>query len=62
LPGLDKIEGLFLQNAAIWAHFVKDHDKSAFREKMTDLKQKFAEQNADFGQAYKNMYKIMEWL
>ena len=52
----------FQANAAKWAQYVKDQDKQAFKDNMTDLKKKFAENNTSFGQAYENMYKIMEWL
>jgi prephenate dehydrogenase len=62
LPGLAKIEDRFQANAAKWAQYVKDQDKQAFKDNMTDLKKKFAENNTGFGQAYENMYKIMEWL
>jgi hypothetical protein len=62
LPGLTYVEGLFQKNAAKWADFVSNRDKPGFKENMTALKQKFAENNANFGQAYENMYKIMEWL
>jgi prephenate dehydrogenase len=62
LPGLVEIEGQFQQNAARWAELVKNRDKTGFKESMIALKRKFAEGNSDFGQAYENMYKIMEWL
>jgi prephenate dehydrogenase len=62
LPGLEKIEEKFQANTAKWAEYVKNKDKQAFKNNMTGLKNKFAEKNSDFGQAYQNMYKIMEWL
>jgi prephenate dehydrogenase len=62
LPGLAEIEDKFQSNAAKWAGYVKNRDKQAFKEDMTGLKKKFGQQNADFGKAYENMYKIMEWL
>lgn len=62
LPGLITIEDLFQKNAARWADYVKNRDKSGFKENMTALKKKFAESNTNFGKAYENMYKIMEWL
>jgi hypothetical protein len=62
LPGLADIEALFQQNAARWADYTKNRDKQGFKDNMTALKRKFAENNANFGQAYENMYKIMEWL
>jgi prephenate dehydrogenase len=62
LPGLVEIESQFQQNAARWAELVRSQDKAGFKESMTVLKRKFAEGNSNFGQAYENMYKIMEWL
>jgi prephenate dehydrogenase len=62
LPGLARIEGLFLQNTAKWAALVENKDKAGFKDNMAALKKKFAENNTNFGQAYENMYKIMEWL
>jgi prephenate dehydrogenase len=62
LPGLDVIEEKFQTNAAKWAGYVKEQDKQGFKNNMTDLKKRYAENNSNFGQAYQNMYKIMEWL
>ncbi len=62
LPRLSELEEIFQKNAAAWADLVKHQDKQGFMESMTALKKKFAENNANFGQAYGNMYKIMEWL
>jgi prephenate dehydrogenase len=62
LPGMLEIENLFQQNAARWADYVKRGDKPGFKAGMTSLKNKYAKNNANFGKAYDNMYKIMEWL
>jgi prephenate dehydrogenase len=62
LPRLVEIERLFQNRAAGWADLVRRRDKTGFKESMSALKQKYADDNANFGQAYENMYKIMEWL
>ncbi len=62
LPYLNEVETLFQMNAAKWADMVKNQDRASFVKNMTALKYKFASDNANFGQAYENMYKIMEWL
>jgi prephenate dehydrogenase len=62
LPHLVEIENLFQMNTSKWADFVRNRDKQAFIDSMGALKQKFAQGNTDFGQAYENMYKIIEWL
>ena len=62
LPYVQEMEELFEMHAVKWAELVKNQDKAGFKKDMTNLKYKFAKNNANFGQAYDNMYKIMEWL
>ena len=62
LPYVTEVEKLFQMQAAKWAELVKNKDKPGFVKNMTNLKYKFAKSNSNFGQAYENMYKIMEWL
>jgi prephenate dehydrogenase len=62
LPYVQEMEELFQMHAVKWAELVKNQDKAGFKKDMTNLKYKFAKNNANFGQAYDNMYKIMEWL
>lgn len=62
LPYVTEVEELFQVQAAKWAEIVKNSDRQAFVKQMTGLKDKFASNNTNFGQAYENMYKIMEWL
>ena len=62
IPHVAEVESLFRKNTEKWAEFVSNRDKQGFKESMVALKQKYAENSTDFGQAYENMYKIMEWL
>ncbi len=62
LPYVKDVEELFQMQAAKWADIVNNKDKQAFVKNMTALKYRFASDNSNFGQAYENMYKIMEWL
>lgn len=62
LPYVTEVESLFQTNTARWAELVKNQDKPGFIKDMKALKSKFRKNNSSFGQAYKNMYKIMEWL
>ena len=62
LPYVSEVEELFQMQAAKWAAIVKNKDKQTFVKQMTALKYKFATDNTNFGQAYENMYKIIEWL
>ncbi len=62
LPGLSELEGTLKKNVETWADLVKRQDREGFVGRFVALKKRFAENNADFGLAYGNMYKIMEWL
>ncbi len=62
LPYVTEVEELFQVQAAKWAEIVKNKDRQTFVKQMNALKYKFATDNTNFGQAYENMYKIMEWL
>jgi prephenate dehydrogenase len=62
LPYVQEMEELFQMHAAKWAGLVRQGDRQGFVKNMNALKYKFAKDNANFGQAYENMYKIMEWL
>jgi prephenate dehydrogenase len=62
LPYVTEVESLFQNKTASWAELVKNQDKETFAKNMAVLKRKFTRNNASFGQAYENIYKIMEWL
>lgn len=60
LPNMMEIEKLFQGRVKTWVDLVADRDKQKFAEKMADLKSRFEQANPDFGQAYENMYRIVE--
>jgi prephenate dehydrogenase len=60
LPGMARIEELFLKSTRDWADIVKNKDKQAFVDRMTGLKEKMAQNNPDFGESYQAMYKIIK--
>jgi len=62
LPYVQEMEQLFQMQAAKWGELVQNKDRQGFIKNMNALKCKFTKNNANFGQAYENMYKIMEWL
>ncbi len=62
LPRVKEVEEQFQKNAARWADMVKNGDKQGFVSSMIALKEKYAAGSTNFGQAYENMYRIMEWL
>ncbi len=59
LPHLADIERSFQSKAAVWADLVANKDAQQFAQKMSQLKEKLKQANADFGQAYENMYKLV---
>jgi len=62
LPDMTNVEELFQRNSKTWADLVKNKDREGFVKKMTALKDRMEKANPDFGKAYENMYKIIEWL
>lgn len=62
LPLVTEVESFFQSMAAKWAGYVRDRNRAGFKQEMVALKEKFAASNSDFGKAYENMYRIIEWL
>jgi len=61
-PDIARVEGLFLQNAALWADMVKTKDAQGFAKRMSALREKLEKTDPSFRKAYQNMYKITEEL
>lgn len=57
-----KVEEAFQRRAEEWAELVRSRDREGFVKRMTAVRKKLERANPDFGNAYRNMYKIMEWL
>ncbi|MFC1965405.1 prephenate dehydrogenase [Chloroflexota bacterium] len=60
LPKVTEVEQLFQQSSKTWADIVKHKDRQEFVNRMAALKNKLAENDADFGKAYENMYELWE--
>lgn len=60
LPGLAEKETSFLESGRQWAETVKSGSHQQFTTRMKALKERLEEGNADFGKAYRNMYRIAE--
>ena len=58
LPQLPEFTGMFAGKAQEWAKIVQSKDREKFVEKMSNLKQQFADEQIDLQSAYKNMYKL----
>ena len=62
LPNMTEMEELFQGTSKIWAELVKDKDRREFVHRMNVLRDRFKQDNPNFGKAYQNMYKILEGL
>ena len=59
LPGMAKMEEIFLSKAKEWAAMVKDKDKHSFAERMRLLEHKFRREDPGFTDAYDNAYRLL---
>jgi prephenate dehydrogenase len=59
LPHLKQAQEIFIHNARLWTEIVEDKDRQSFIERMRHLRQRFEENNPDFGRAYDNMYRLI---
>jgi len=60
LPGMSRVEELFLKKSKEWADLVKSKDKQTFVQRMTDLRTELEKADPDFGSAYESMYRLLE--
>ena len=59
LPGMAKIEEIFLAKADSWLELVKHDDRENFARRMSYLKSKFSEHDPGFADAYDNAYRLI---
>jgi hypothetical protein len=59
LPGMAKMEEIFLSKAKDWADMVKDKDKHSFADRMRLLECKFRQEDPGFTDAYNNVYRLL---
>ena len=62
LPGTMEIEELFQRRVKTWADLVKNRDKQGFAQRMDALKNRLEKVVPGFGEAYENMYRVVEGL
>ena len=62
IPDMVKVEASFQKKSREWAKLVSSGDREGFIEKMAAVSKKLEKANPDFGKAYRNIYKIVEWL
>lgn len=62
LPDIAETENMFVRKAAAWAELVRGKDDREFVRQMKALRDRLEASNADFGKAYRNMYRLAEGL
>ncbi|TRO49715.1 prephenate dehydrogenase/arogenate dehydrogenase family protein [Candidatus Bathyarchaeota archaeon] len=60
LPGLEKIESVFIKKASEWLTLIKQKNNVAIASKMKKLKAKLMKASGDYDHSYKIMYKMLE--
>ncbi|MFC1873267.1 prephenate dehydrogenase [Chloroflexota bacterium] len=60
LPRMAEVDKLFQDKTRLWAEMVTRKDRTEFTLKMQAMRDKFEQSDPDFGQAYENMYKLMD--
>jgi len=60
LPGLAKIEDLFIVNAQEWIDLMKKKDTIEIMARMDRLRAKLAKADKDYDKSYETMYKMLE--
>jgi len=60
LPHMGQIQDLFQRQSELWAGLVRSRDREEFVRRMSALRGRLEELDPDFGQAYANMYRLLE--
>ena len=60
LPGLGKMEELFIANAQEWLDLMKKKDAREIMARMDRLRAKLAKADKDYDKSYETMYKMLE--
>jgi len=60
LPGIEKMENLFIEKAEEWLNLVKQKDSKAIMKQMERLKAKLTKMDKDYAESYGVMYKMLE--
>jgi prephenate dehydrogenase len=60
LPGAAAVERVFLRKAGEWLSMVEQKDGEQFTRRMNGLKEGFRQADPRFGQAYRDMYRLLD--
>jgi prephenate dehydrogenase len=60
LPGMEKMEELFISNADEWLELMKRKDSKAIIERMERLRVKLEKTDREYGKSYEDMYRMLQ--
>jgi prephenate dehydrogenase len=60
VPGLGKMEELFIANAQEWLDLMKNKNSAEIMARMDRLRAKLAKVDSDYGKSYETMYKMLQ--
>lgn len=60
VPGLEKIEELFIANAQEWLDLMKKKDSAGIMARMDRLRERLAKVDGDYGKSYETMYRMLQ--
>jgi prephenate dehydrogenase len=60
VPGLEKMEESFIDNAQQWVDLMKKKDSKEIMARMDRLRAKLAKVDGDYGKSYETMYKMLQ--
>jgi prephenate dehydrogenase len=60
LPGIEKMEELFIANAEEWLALMKKKDSEAIMERMSRLRSKLEKTDSEYGKSYEDMYRMLQ--
>ncbi len=60
VPGLGKMEDLFIANAQEWVDLMKKKDTAEIMARMDRLRAKLAKADRDYGKSYEVMYRMLQ--
>jgi prephenate dehydrogenase len=60
LPRMTEMEELFLRSSTAWTEIVRKKDRREFTRRMNFLKKRVEKSAPDFGQSYRDMYRMLD--
>jgi prephenate dehydrogenase len=60
LPGMERIEELFIANSEEWLELMKNKDFKAIMDRMNRLRSKLEKTDREYGKSYEDMYRMLQ--